>query len=663
MRPNLKHLWCTALILICGLQSVSLAERPRPALAGETHATWVFSSGSVNVTLDPAALAAVGVQLVDGRATSLTMPIQSEGTNFSLTYVNDAPSNTSGAIFSNGASLQVRLPDRDDVAEIGNFSVIVNGRTVTIVDGMNVQRELFKSSPAGAVSDFNANETSLTLVADLVVSPAFAAEILNNIDLAGLPVGHLEVSGPAQLGDFQAFPAETVTPRGGGADVIVGSLTGDVGAQQIPRSYGSSGSIWAYSVGTTSCNLGDVPLQWIDGVPNQHPVIGQNLYRLKTEPGTSYARFEQVGQAWLKYGFCALQGTVCAACTPFCGGCCNHLGVGCSDPYTAARNGGWGDLGPKSPVNAANGTFPDPHAFASGPTNIRGRLQATGTDVDPDNNAGALYWVEGQYVANDDALAGNKNNNCSFRRVSFSNDANNTMNWVSGNGTVRQEPAINAWQDIDPAVTLVTIDIPSDGRMILGYKVTDIGGGMWHYEYALFNMNSHRSGQFFSVALPECSGISNLGFRDVPFHSGDNIDGTDWTPTILSDQVIWTTQTHAQNPSGNALRWGTMYNYRFDAPGAPVAGNIKIGLFTPGSPSLMTVSAMVPSVGVTCLKGDVNLDTLVDGADVGKFVEYLLSGGGSAIEKCAGDLESVKDCTIDLDDVTNFADCLISGGC
>ncbi|RIK65192.1 MAG: hypothetical protein DCC65_12750 [Planctomycetota bacterium] len=652
-------------MLVCGLTAASLAEQPRLARGPEVYATWVFAGGAVNVTLDPAALAAVGIQLAGNSDTTLTLPIQSEGTNYALTFVNDEPSSASGTVVSRGDTLSVRLPDRDDVARIGNFAVVVTGRSMSIVDGANVQRELFTSGPAGVISDFNANDQSLTLVAELVVSPAFAAEVLGNIDLAGQPVGSLEVVGPAQIGDYQAFPATEASPRGSGADVIVGALTGDVGTSQQPRSYGFSGSIFAYSVGTTSCNIGDVPLQWIDGVPNQHPVIGQNLYRLKTEPGTSYGRFEQVGQAWLKYGFCALQGTVCGGpCTPYCGGCCNHLGVGCSDPYTAARNGGWGDLGPKGPVNAAMGTFPDPHLFASGPTNIRGRLQAQAVDVDPDSNAGALYWVEGQYVANDDALANNKNNNCSYRRVTFLNDTNNTMNWVTGNSTVRQQPAINAWQATDPGVTLVTIDIPSDGRMILGYRVTDIGGGMWHYEYALFNMNSDRAGQFFSVAAPECSGISNVGFHDVPYHSGEVIDGTDWPATILSDQVIWTTtQTYAQNQNANALRWGTMYNFRFDAPSAPTSGNIKIGLFKPGSPSLMTVTAQVPSLGVTCVKGDVNLDTIVDGLDVAKFVELLISGGGTTVEKCAGDCEFVKDCGIDMDDVANFADCLINGGC
>ena len=76
----------------------------------------------------------------------------------------------------------------------------------------------------------------------------------------------------------------------------------------------------------------------------------------------------------------------------------------------------------------------------------------------------------------------------------------------------------------------------------------------------------------------------------------------------------------------------------------------------------MTVSASVPSA-ITCTKGDVNGDTAVNGGDVSKFVEILMGAPATAVEKCAGDLEFVKDCEIDIDDIDNFAGCLLTGGC
>src|SRR5215510_12113239 len=86
-----------------------------------------------------------------------------------------------------------------------------------------------------------------------------------------------------------------------GPDVIVGDIP-DV------SNFTSGGAVSgkrAYSIGTTSCNLGTQELTW-NANTNQHPVISQNLYML------SNGRFTQLGQAWLKHGFCALQGTVCS---------------------------------------------------------------------------------------------------------------------------------------------------------------------------------------------------------------------------------------------------------------------------------------------------------------------------------------------------------------
>ena len=104
--------------------------------------------------------------------------------------------------------------------------------------------------------------------------------------------------------------------------------------------YGQLSGRNAYAIGTVACNLGDVPVEWNAG-NNEHPVIGQNMYRLMN------GRFEQIGQSWLKHGFASTNSPGCGTCIqPPQGGA--QLGVDCSDAYGAGLNGSQGGLGPVS---------------------------------------------------------------------------------------------------------------------------------------------------------------------------------------------------------------------------------------------------------------------------------------------------------------------------
>ena len=388
-----------------------------------------------------------------------------------------------------------------------------------------------------------------------------------------------------------------------GPDVIVGAITG-------PSNYSSQGTIDAFSIGTTSCNIGDTPLLWISNT-NQHPVIGQALYRLKD------GHFDQIGMSWLKHGFFALQGSLCMSCTPNPNG--SALGVGCSDPYGSSLNGSQSGLGPRSEVNAATGIFPYPWLLDppySG-SSIARRLQVHHADLDPALNAGALYFAEAQYVTGDDAAAGNKNNNCSYRQATISGGNGEYTMALVGN-TVREKQAIEAWAAVDPTVQIHHEDIPNDGRVSLAFKVIDLGGGMREYVYAVHNMNSDRSVAGFSVALPPGSTAQNLTFHDVDYHSGEPYSGTDWTPAVASNGVSWNvTQTYAQNPNANALRWGTTYTFSFQS--AAIPGDITLTLFKPGTPTSVTIPALpIPQPSWQTNQPAAHLD--VDGATNDGFV-------------------------------------------
>lgn len=384
----------------------------------------------------------------------------------------------------------------------------------------------------------------------------------------------MRLSAVGAIGALCLFLSSTASAQSTGPDVIVGDLY-DL------ASHGVSGTTHAYSVGTISCNVGTANLSWVSST-NQHPVIGCSLYRVKD------GRMEQIGISWLKHGFTALTGSVCNSCNnPNTG---SLLGVGCSDPYSAGLNGNAGNLGPRYQVNPFTGFFSYP--YASGPSGasatINGRIQVAAADVDPALNVGATYFVEGHYVTPDDAAAGNQFNNASYRQVAIAADTNRTLSFVGV--TAREKHAIHAWKAVDSAVSIKNFDVPGEGRFIVAYKPIALGGGMWRHEYAVQNSNSDRAGGSFSVALPAGVSATNQYFHDVSYHSGEPQLGTDWTAAATTgSSASWTCTALPPATSGNALRWGTLYNFAFDAP-ASWLPDATIGLWKAGSPASISAT-------------------------------------------------------------------------
>ncbi len=444
-----------------------------------------------------------------------------------------------------------------------------------------------------------------------------------------------------------------------GPDVIVGELS-DLAQYTTPEL-----DPQAYAIGTTSCNTGDDLLQWVSFNAN-HPVIAQAMYRVSTIGtglgGTPITRIEQIGHSWLKHGFLALAGSTCQFC-PQNSPSGAVLGVGCSDPYSAGLNGIQEGLGPRSEVNPATGVFPFPISWAAFPDQTgdgagdppsisaawHRRVRVARADM---LAPGALYFVEGQYVAADDAAAGNKHNNASYRRI-FVDSSSLGIGLVDS--TRRTFPAIFAWRDYglgiglsDPAVTLTPIDVPGDGRFWLASRVVQTGATTWHYEYALHNLNSHRAAQSFSVTVGGGGSLSSPGHRNAPAHSGEIWDTAPWTVPAAGSPpgglARWgTVQTPAANPRGNALRWGTMFTFWFDANRAPATGQATIALFGASPDGPASVLAAVPTPGggtpvapvndqcssaLTIGREPVGFSTL--GATGGTPLECFPAGGGSA---------------------------------
>ena len=302
-------------------------------------------------------------------------------------------------------------------------------------------------------------------------------------------------------------PAGALVP---GPDIITGDLAG-------MQQFGSAGTQVALSCAPTSCNKGDVPINFFQLPDVDHPVIMQSLYRISG--GTSNTeRFEQIGEGWAKHAFGADQFEVCSAnCQPFPNQ--TRLGPNCSDTYDASTGASFTQLGSRAWINPFTGAFPSTANNHTGHTHngVAHRLTVEAADLNTVLNPGATYYAEVQYVAPHEYTwcqshpgQCNMYNNASYRRFNVSGTTSFTFN-TTGTSTVRMSPAINAW----PGATIVPIEPApgADGRAFIAYKISGPTSGVWHYEYVIYNQNLDRSVQSFIVPLGCQATVSNIGFR------------------------------------------------------------------------------------------------------------------------------------------------------
>lgn len=387
--------------------------------------------------------------------------------------------------------------------------------------------------------------------------------------------------------------AEQPTSRATGPDVTVFALSDTT-------NYGIANGVRGYSIGTTSCNVGTAPLNWCDNVGgcgmgttgNDHPVIAQNIYRLKD------GRLTQIGASWLKHGFLSVNSSnsACGTCQiPPLGG--DQLGVGCTDPYGSGLNGSR-PMGRKSEVDPTTGAFPFPIGGGGSTAAVwNQRVAVNESDLIAAQNVGARYFAEGHYVAPDDARADNGLNNASYREVSV-NQGNFNLSFVGA--TVREKAAIQAWADIDSTVELVNVDVPDSRpvqRFHVARKVTETTPGLWRYEYAVHNMNASRSADRLTVRFATGTTITGVGFHGVAAHSGEPYDTAAWPGVISADMVQWAAPAFPSAPqNANALRWGTMYSFWFEADRGPQdILQHELGLFT-GTPTEVVFLANSPTL-------------------------------------------------------------------
>jgi hypothetical protein len=444
--------------------------------------------------------------------------------------------------------------------------------------------------------------------------PALAAALLLS---AAWGLGALENPVKQALDPADAPPSTAQLGVTVGPDVTIKDLSGvnnytSTGGSPCPPGYGNGAeNCRGYSVGTNSCNIGSVPVDWCDqtfscrtttdafhplapATVSDHSVIGQNLYRLKD------GRFTQIGASFLKHGFVSTNsndsgcewndgGVPNTSCVqPQAGG--DQLGLGCTDFYSATLNGGR-PMGRRSDVHVAGADHPENPAGGETNDAYDQRIVVAQSDLDPAQNAGALYWIEGHYVVRDDARAGNGLNNASHRQVTVGSLP--ALHLSLTGPTIRELPAIFAWQSLDPMVDLVAVDkqtsfageeadAPIDPgtfypdytvteRFWAARRVTNTGKGVlpYHYEIAIYNLNSDTSADGFTVDFGQSTTFANVGFHNLPHHSGEPYDTSDWTIDADGPNGIVTWAAVDMGADTNALRWGYTFSFWFDSDRGP----------------------------------------------------------------------------------------------
>ena len=471
----------------------------------------------------------------------------------------------------------------------------------------------------GVNYDYDAHAQLLSITGGrLLISREFADSLGRPSD-AGAVAGEMSINATLQTietiqldenGDVKSarLPAQKQPGVGTvpGPDVIIGEL---IGLDQSQN--GSVLGRVGLALGTDACNKGTVDVDWFS-LPNaDHPFIPQNLYRMSGGADNTQ-RFEQIGQSWGKHAFTAASSNTCGYGCNGVGG--SHLGSGCSDAYGSGLNGSQTGIGSRAWVNPFTGVFNG--SIANNHTDhthdvTSHRILVDVTDLSTSQNPGAVYFAEAQYIVPHEYAwcqshpgQCNMYNNASYRRYTVTGTGQPFSFSSTGFPTVREQPAIMAWTGA--MVNQIKPDPLNDGIGFVGYKVTDLGGGVWHYEYAVYNQNLDRSIQSFSVPVGCGVTVSNLGFHMPPQQPAFSNDGTQnsagyssarWPSTLTSNALTWNSATFADDQNANAIRFGTLYNFRFDANRPPQNVNATIGYFKTGSPTTVAIQGPMPATG------------------------------------------------------------------
>lgn len=438
----------------------------------------------------------------------------------------------------------------------------------------------------------------------------------------------------------------------------------------------AAGTIIGYSVGSVTCNHGDMPMA---ASPNNsiRPLMGEEMYRLKTYTaagGASYQRMEMIGQGWVKWIAVPVNGnsSTCGTCAGSAG--TGYMNVNCSDIYGSGFNGPQG-MARRSIINATTGYLSGTRGGGTDETAINTRIQVKASDL-AGQPAGTKFFIESVHLLPHDAsyvrpgqtVAINAMNNAASQEITVNGGVGNAVLVGGGN---QQIPVIQRWKDLDPSVSLVTADhddtpnpdpnFPNTfirSRYYVASKATDLGGGQWRYEIAVYNLNSDRSAGSLSIPLPATASFTDAANNFAPSHSGEAISNAPWTTTRSGNFVTFATQKFADNAAANAIRWGQMHNFGFTSNVAPSSGAGVIKLFKPGAVQLILANGLaLPTV----CTADIVPDQALTADDVVAFLAAFFNNALDTADVASIGGIKAPDGQLTADDIVLFLSSFFAG--
>lgn len=323
---------------------------------------------------------------------------------------------------------------------------------------------------------------------------------------------------------------------------------------------------------------------------DQHPFLAWQMARALD------GVLEPLGRSHLKHAFATGNDN----CRPdACKTDLHILGLECEDLYGFSSNTWNAALGPRSELTASTGVWAHCNEPAPGtPSHFDANGDCVQDHTDPFGDSfahgmtvaesalgvpSARYFVEAFYVVRDDV---DVFDSMGLREVTPAPG----MTWTfPAASPFTPGPIVDAW--VDPSAPGADADNrlvdTGEGHLQLAVRVLELGGGQRRFAYALQNLDFDRRIRTFHVPFDAGAGVSGIAFTD-----GDAIAANDWSATADATGITWTAPAAAIPPA--ELDWGTLLAFRFETDQGAIQALTTLGVFEPGSPSVLPVRSLAP---------------------------------------------------------------------